>query len=177
MLEVTIVNSGKDIGRSSDSSDRLHARAMCLDLKCSMKTVGGTKDAVLSSRNTCLHHLLVRNLTVSAPDKVMGIQGIGSRTGRCPPLHELGNWHNSIPGLKTFFKSIGRVAGGPLHYSAFGSCCHVLPGLSLCHSFTNTGFPNGLLAFQLILTKSIVCMDGQVIFSISNQPSNHSRFT
>lgn len=119
MLEVSIANSGKDIVRISDSSDRLHATAMCLYLKCLMKTVGETRDTVVSSRKTCLPHLLVRNLTASAPNKVMGIQGVGGRTGRYLPLHKLGNWHNSIPGLKTFFTSIGRVAGGPFHFSAF----------------------------------------------------------
>lgn len=87
VLEVTIVNSGKDMVRISESSDRLHATAACLYLKCWMKTVSKTKDTVLSSRRTCLPHLLLRNLTVSAPDKVLGLQGVGSRTGRCPPLH------------------------------------------------------------------------------------------
>lgn len=101
----------------------------------------------------------------------MGIEGVGIRTGRCPPLHELGNWHNSIPGLKTVFKL--SVEGLVAHFTAvhFGSCCHVVPGLSLCQSCTNTGFPNGFLGFQLTLTKSIVCMADQVNFSmISNQP-------
>lgn len=91
---------------------------MYLYLKCLMKTVGETRDTVVSSRKTCFPHLLVLNLTASAPDKVMGIQGVGGRTDRCPPLHKVGNWHNSMSGLKTFFKSIGRVASGPLHFSA-----------------------------------------------------------
>lgn len=171
MLEVTIVNSGKDIGRSSDSSDRLHARVMCLDLTCPMKTVGGTKDTVLSSRKTCLHHLLVRNLTVSAPNKVMGIQGVGGRTGRCPPLHELGNWHHSIPGLKTFFKSI--IVWLVAHLVLVVMFCLV---------------SHYVIAAQIQVFQWSPCLPTDsnqisslhgwpIIFSISNQPSNHSRFT
>lgn len=109
MSEVIIVKLGKGIILISDCSDGLHIRAMCLYLKCWVKNVGYNKDAVLSSRKTCLYYLIVRNLIASALNQVMGIQGAGGRTDKWP-LRKLGPWRNRIPGLKVFFAPVHWIS-------------------------------------------------------------------
>lgn len=110
MSEVTIIKPGKDIDWISDSSDRLHIRAMWLYLKCFMENVRYNK-----GHNFKFQEDLFVSFISGKCDSVHPKRGNAHSQGwwqkrSVTSLLSSGNWHNSVPRLKVFFPLVRRIS-------------------------------------------------------------------